>query len=68
MKKIKIEGMSCSHCTSSIQSALLEVEGVNSVEVSLEEKQALIQGENLSNEELVKVITDQGYEVVSIED
>ena len=34
--EIKIKGMSCNHCVASIQKALSALEGVKSVDVSLE--------------------------------
>ena len=39
---IKIEGMSCNHCTASVQNALSETAGVNAAEVSLENKCARV--------------------------
>lgn len=65
-KTMKIEGMSCSHCSSRVEKALNELNGVNA-EVNLEEKEAVITlTENVSDDVLIKAVTDAGYEVKSI--
>lgn len=63
---IKIEGMSCKHCTSSVQNALNEISGVRMAEVSLEEKCAkVVFDENkVSIDALKTVVEDQGFDVV----
>ena len=68
MKKveIKIEGIHCEGCTKRLTKILSNVEGVNTVEVSLENKLAQIE----YNEEVAKIedfkeaIEDAGFEVV----
>jgi len=40
--QINIEGMSCNGCVNSVTNALKGVRGVNSVEVSLEQKRATV--------------------------
>ena len=67
-KKINIEGMSCNHCVMHVKNALSEVEGVKSVDVNLQGKYALVEGDNTSNEALKAAVEDAGYEVVSIEE
>ena len=68
MKKVMIiEGMSCGHCTGRVEKALREVEGVSEVVMSLEEKSATVtMTDRASDEQLTKVVTDAGYEVVEI--
>ena len=68
-KKIAIEGMSCGHCVNHVKTALLEdMTGVNSVDVNLEEKQAIVEVEASVTDETIKsVIEEAGYEVVNIE-
>lgn len=41
--EIKIKGMSCNHCVASIQKALSALEGVKSVDVSLENEMATVE-------------------------
>ncbi len=69
MKKvIKIEGMMCPRCQAHVEKALSAVEGVESVEVSLEEKSATVTlGADVSNEVLTNAVTDAGYDVVGCE-
>ena len=41
-KKIKIEGMACAHCAASVENALKSVTGVQSAQVCLEDKCAVV--------------------------
>ena len=67
MKKVlKIEGMMCHHCTGRVDKALNEMDGVKAT-VSLEGKSAEVElSKEINDEELVKAVTDAGYEVVDI--
>lgn len=66
-KTMIVEGMSCGHCTGRVQKALEEVEGVASVEMSLEEKSArIVLNKEVPEEELKNAVTEAGYEVVEI--
>ena len=66
IKVIKIEGMSCKHCSSRVEKALKALPGVEAV-VDLEQKEAkLTTYGNVSDETLKKAVEDAGYEVVSI--
>jgi len=69
MKKvITVEGMMCGHCTGRVQKVLEAVEGVASVEMSLENKTATVElSAEVADEVLTGVITEAGYEVVGIE-
>lgn len=62
-KEIKIEGMSCMHCVSSVEKALsnLELE-----EFSVEKGKAKVtySEENLKEENIYAAIEDAGYTVV----
>ncbi len=65
-KTMKIEGMSCAHCSSRVEKALNEIGGVQAT-VNLEAKEAVITlTENVSDDVLIKAVTDAGYEVKSI--
>lgn len=67
-KKISIEGMSCGHCVNHVKEALSELNGVTSVDVSLEGKNAILDAKNdVKDEEIKFAIDDAGYEVVKIE-
>lgn len=65
MKTVKIEGMMCMHCVKAVEKALSAVEGVTAVQVSLEEKQAVVEG-TAAQEALKAAVTDAGYEVTGI--
>ena len=67
-KTINVEGMMCQHCVKHVREALEKVSGVESVDVSLEDKKATVTcTAETSAEELKKAITDAGYEVTGIE-
>lgn len=65
-KEIKIEGMSCNHCTARVGKALNGIPGVIA-DVSLSGKKATVSLEgNVSDETLKKAVEDEGYEVKEI--
>jgi copper ion binding protein len=67
-KEILISGMTCGHCVKRVENALLEIDGVNSVVVSLDEKRATIDAEDLIEDQLIKdAIDDIGYTVEAIQ-
>lgn len=56
----RIEGMSCNHCKKSVETAISRIEGIESVEVILGKKQAIIIG--TPDDEVVKnVIEELGF-------
>lgn len=66
MKKvISIEGMMCQHCVAHVNKALTGVPGVESVEVSLENKNATVTG-SAEDSALTAAVVDAGYEVKGI--
>lgn len=67
MKKImKIEGMSCGHCSARVESALNALDNVSAT-VDLTSKTAEITlTKDVSNDILKKAVVDAGYEVISI--
>lgn len=69
MKKIvHIEGMCCEHCAKRVVNALSTVKNVISADVKLKQKIAVLRSrEELSDEEINKVVTDAGYTVTAIE-
>lgn len=69
MKKIvSIEGMCCDHCAARVEKALSAISGVVSADVKLKKKLAVVRSrEEISDEEITKVVEDAGYKVVSIE-
>lgn len=60
---LKIEGMMCMHCKAAVEKALLAVDGVEAVEVSLEDKCAAVTG-NADPAALRQAVIDAGYQIV----
>ena len=66
-KEISIEGMSCNHCKMSVEKALNTLESVSNVEVSLENKNAIVESsKELDNNKIKEVIEEEGFKVVDI--
>jgi Cu+-exporting ATPase len=66
-KIIKIEGMSCSHCTARVKKAIEALDGVSVADVSLDDKQAKVTfTAPVPDQTLAKAITDADYDVVEI--
>ncbi len=65
MKIISIEGMSCGHCTSSVEAALKALDGVEKVELSLENKEARVEG-NVEDQVLREAVEAIGFDVTEI--
>ena len=66
-KVISVDGMSCKHCVKAVTNALQALDGVTSVDVSLERKSAEVSFEGeITDDVLKKAITDAGYEVRGI--
>ena len=66
-KVVKIEGMSCDHCTMAVKKALSAVDGVSEVDVSLDEKQARVTlSAEIADAALTAAVVDAGYEVTAV--
>lgn len=60
--KVKIDGMSCNHCVMAVTNALKEIDTVESVSVSLEEKTATIVSiSELSTHKIKELIEEEGF-------
>ena len=64
-KTISIEGMMCQHCVAHVTKALTEVPGVESVNVSLENKNAVVTG-SADDKALTAAVKEAGYKVKKI--
>ena len=62
---LAIEGMSCGGCESQVTKTLAKVADVSSVSVSLAEKTARVQGENLDVASLISAVEGAGFRVKS---
>jgi len=63
--ELRVDGMHCNGCVTSVQRALSEVSGVTNAEVHLDEGRALIRGNGVSIQELVKAVQALGFEARS---
>jgi copper ion binding protein len=62
---LNIEGMSCDHCVRHVTDALKEIPGVKGAQVSLKEKNAVVDHEDaVSLETMKSAVTGAGYEVI----
>lgn len=60
MTELKIQGMSCSHCSGAVERALKGVAGVTDAAVDLEGGTAKVQG-TADVAALVAAVTEEGY-------
>ncbi len=66
-KIIKIEGMSCIHCSKKVEDVLKSIQNIKKVKVDLKNKEAVISfKENIDNELIKEKIETLGYKVISI--
>lgn len=67
-KTVYINGMMCSHCTAHVQKALSALDGVESVEVSLEDKKAVLTlNKNVDDAVITAAVREAGYEPIKCE-
>lgn len=60
-----VQGMTCGHCVRAVTEEINEVDGVSSVEVSLEAGTALVGGD--ADPEAVKAaVAEAGYQVTAV--
>jgi len=60
--KLNIEGMTCEMCVQHVTKALQSTPGVTKVEVNLENKSAVVEGDNFDNNQLVEAVREEDYE------
>ncbi|PZO11140.1 MAG: cation-transporting ATPase PacS [Leptolyngbya foveolarum] len=67
---LKLKGMSCASCANSIQSAIQQVPGVDSVQVNFAAEQASVEYDerNTNLEKIQAAVADAGYEASERED
>ena len=59
--KIKVEGMSCNHCKSTVENSIKTLDGIMGVEADIRTNEVKIEGENIDELALKKVVEDKGY-------
>jgi copper chaperone len=62
---LNVQGMSCGHCVNSIQGSVGQLEGVNQVNVKLDDAQVEVtfNESQVSLDKIKETIEDQGYEI-----
>ncbi|MEA1882809.1 MAG: heavy metal translocating P-type ATPase [Candidatus Marinimicrobia bacterium] len=65
--QLKIKGMHCSACVTTIERALYRVDGVKKAVVNLTLEKARVEGE-VEAEQLIRAVQETGYEAESIEE
>ena len=66
-KIIKIKGMICANCTNHVKKTLLEINGVNDVDMDLMNGTATVYVEDFVPDELLEAaIKDAGYTFISV--
>ena len=58
---LKLDGLHCGNCVKSVEKALREVAGVESVSVYLEPQQAIVEG-NADPKALIDSVDEMGFE------
>ena len=59
---INVNGMMCMHCHARVEKVLKALPGVTNVVVSLENKNAIVEGEGITKDLLIQTVVDAGYE------
>lgn len=62
---LNVQGMTCNHCKMAVTNVLTELEGVQNVEVQLQEGTVNVEYDDtkVDAEKMKEVIEDQGYDV-----
>jgi copper chaperone CopZ len=67
---IQVKGMVCAFCAQGIEKKFKALSGVEKVNVSLESKKVNVEtkeDKDLADDQITKIITDAGYDVLKIE-
>ncbi|SCY44157.1 copper chaperone [Nitrosospira sp. Nl5] len=66
-KVIKVNGMTCTGCVNSVKNVLEKIPGVDSADVSLEQKQVMIQYDAVTTDvnQFKNAIEDAGFEIAN---
>lgn len=66
-KEILIDGMHCNHCKMAVEKILNAIDGIDAVQVILEDKKAIIElSKEIEDSVIKKAIEDEGFEVKGI--
>ncbi|MGW8195386.1 MAG: heavy-metal-associated domain-containing protein [Desulforhopalus sp.] len=62
MDTLKIKGMSCQHCVSSVKKALEEINGISEVTVDLKKATAIFKNNGAAEKDIKAAISKIGFE------
>ncbi|MBO5477469.1 MAG: heavy metal translocating P-type ATPase [Clostridia bacterium] len=66
-KEILIDGMHCNHCKMAVEKVLNAIDGIDAVQVNLEDKKAVVElSKDVEDSVIKKAIEDEGFEVKGI--
>jgi copper chaperone CopZ len=60
---IVVKGMTCNHCSSTVKRTLLEINGIENVEVDLNSGNVYVEGNNIDMQKIKSEIEKVGYTV-----
>ena len=63
--KIKVEGLTCNHCKTNVETNLRNLEFVSDAQVDLNDKTVMIKGDKIDIKKVKKVIESLGYKPMS---
>lgn len=63
--KFEVKGMNCSHCSGTVHDTIAALSGVSDVEVSIEQKEAIVHGSNLDAEAICKAVEAVGFDITT---
>ena len=58
----QVEGMACGHCRAAVAGAIRDLDGVDAVDVSLQKKEARVEG-SVSEQAVIKAVESRGYRI-----
>ncbi|MEX0847473.1 MAG: heavy-metal-associated domain-containing protein [Ilumatobacteraceae bacterium] len=61
---ITVPGMTCGHCEAAVKGEIGKLAGVASVDVNLETKAVVVEGEQLDLDAIVAAVDEAGFEAV----
>jgi copper chaperone len=60
-----VQGMTCSHCVTSVREEVSEVTGVTAVDVDLESGRMTVSGDRISDDAVRAAVAEAGYAVAA---
>jgi copper chaperone len=61
---ITVPGMTCGHCEAAVKGEIGKLAGVTSVDVDLDSKAVVVEGEQLDLDAIVAAVDEAGFEAV----